>query len=121
MSKDQVSENRVSEDRTAVDLRAELTSMMGPVPWELLKPHVQRDAVVVVHDRLDLVDVGMAIASNNTQAVERWINEQLIRKPTAEQLISWNSENRSFMSLIVQPYVLVQNQSATSANPSVNS
>lgn len=90
------------------DLRAELTNMMGPVQWEYLKPHVQRDAVVIVNDHLDLVDVGVAIASNNTQAVERWIGEQLITKPNAEQLTLWSTEDKTFNSIIVQPYVLIQ-------------
>ena len=82
--------------------------MVGPVRWEVLKPHAGRDAVVVVNERLDLVTVGEAIAADNTQAVSRWINEQLIVKPTAEQLVEWSDENRQFKSLIVQPYVLVQ-------------
>lgn len=92
----------------AGDLHAELTEMMGPVQWEWLKPHVQRDAVVIVNEQLSLVDVGVAIAANNTQSVERWINEQLIVKPNAEQLVVWSSENKRLNSLIVQPYVLVQ-------------
>ena len=90
------------------DLRAELKGMIGPVQWEWLKPHVQRDAVVVVNPKLDLAAVGAAIANDNTQAVERWITEQLIRKPNAEQLAIWSSHNKRFASLIVQPYVLVQ-------------
>ena len=106
----------MSEDLVSKDLQAELTEMMGPVSWELLKPHVQRDAVIVVNSQLDLVEVGAAIASDQTQAVERWINEQLIQKPTAAQLVSWNGENKSFTSLIVQPYVLIQAQSITAAD-----
>ena len=82
--------------------------MMGPVQWALLKPHVKRDAVVVVNSHLDLVDVGVAIATDNTQAVERWITEQLIMKPNAKQLTQWEAGNTQFQSLIVQPYVLVQ-------------
>lgn len=83
--------------------------MVGPAKWEWLKPHVQRDAVVVVDRRLDLVEVGVAIASDDVQSVQRWIGEQLIIKPTPEQLAYWggNSDKR-FSSLIVQPYVLVQ-------------
>ena len=92
----------------AEDLRAELEKMVGPVQWEVLKPHAGRDAVVVVNAQLDLVEVGKAIAADSTQAVSRWINEQLIVKPTAEQLADWNRENKQLMSLIVQPYVLVQ-------------
>ncbi|MGD1895603.1 MAG: DUF2288 domain-containing protein [Phormidesmis sp.] len=92
------------------DLYAELTNMMGPIQWEYLKPHVQRDAVVVVNGNLNLAEVGVAIATNNTQAVERWISEQLIMKPTAEELTLWNRENKQFTSIIVQPYVLIQDK-----------
>jgi len=101
------------------DLHAELTEMMGPVQWEWLKPHVQRDAVVIVNEQLKLPDVGVAIATNNTQSVERWISEQLIVKPNAEQLVIWSSENKRFNSLIVQPYVLIQQpqDSSESASP----
>jgi hypothetical protein len=92
------------------DLHAELTKLMGPVQWEWLKPHVQRDVVVIVHPDLDLAEVGVAIATDNTQAVERWITEQLILKPNAEQLVEWSRDNKCLTSLIVQPYVLVQDR-----------
>ncbi len=98
------------------DLYRELKSMMGPTRWERLKPHAQRDAVVVVNAQLDLAEVGVAIASNNTRSVERWITEQLIAKPSAEQLAIWNGENTQFTSLIVQPYVLIQ-EIAVSVQP----
>ncbi|NJM95895.1 MAG: DUF2288 domain-containing protein [Phormidesmis sp. RL_2_1] len=94
----------------AEDLHAELTNMMGPVQWDWLKPHVQRDAVVVVNPRLDLAAVGVAIATDSTQLVERWITEQLILKPNADQLMQWSQDNKRLTSLIVQPYVLVQDQ-----------
>ena len=90
------------------DLHAELNGMIGPVQWEWLKPHVQRDAVVIVNPALDLATVGVAIATDNTQAVTRWITEQLIVKPNSAQLATWSSENKRLTSLIVQPYVLVQ-------------
>ncbi len=113
-----MSEDLVSKDSESKNLYAELAQMMGPVPWEVLKPHVQRDAVVVVNEQLDLVEVGVAIASDQTQSVERWINEQLIHKPTAEQLVTWSNENKGFTSLIVQPYVLVQDQPTAATDPS---
>ncbi|MBE9076233.1 DUF2288 domain-containing protein [Romeria aff. gracilis LEGE 07310] len=94
------------------DLRSELADMVGPAKWEWLKPHVQRDAVVVVDQRLDLVEVGVAIATDDVQSVQRWIGEQLIIKPTAEQLAYWGGHSdKRFSSLIVQPYVLVQDSS----------
>ncbi|MEO1404474.1 MAG: DUF2288 family protein, partial [Cyanobacteria bacterium J06635_1] len=42
-------------------------------------------------------------------AVQRWIGEALIAKPSPEQLSIWADDHgKRFNSLIVQPYVLVQ-------------
>lgn len=91
------------------DLRAELAAMVDEAEWEWLIPHVQRDAVVMIDPNLNLVDVGVAIASDNVTTVEHWISEQLIYKPTPEQLADWGSDrSHRFNALIVQPYVLVQ-------------
>nr|MBX2862649.1 DUF2288 domain-containing protein [Leptolyngbyaceae cyanobacterium MAG.088] len=58
----------------------------------------------------DLVDVGVALTNDNVQSVQRWIGEQLIIKPTQDQLQTWGAMGPSnqLQSLIVQPYVLVQ-------------
>ncbi|RCJ28837.1 hypothetical protein A6770_00050 [Nostoc minutum NIES-26] len=98
------------------DLRAELTQSVDEAEWEWLIPHVQRDAVIVVALGLDLLDVGEAIVNDNTSLVQQWIDEQLIAKPTTAQIGEWNSDafgglrqsTKRFHTLIVQPYVLVQ-------------
>ena len=100
-------------------LREELAEMVGPTEWHWLKPHISRDAVVMVDPQLDLLDVGVALATDNVQSVQRWIGEQLIVKPTPEQLQAWNTEEPThFTSLIVQPYVLVQERLQDQAQPS---
>lgn len=92
------------------DLRQELATMVGPTQWNWLKPHIARDAVVFVDPQLDLVEVGVALTDDNVQSVQRWIGEQLITKPTKEQLQAWGAigPGNQLQSLIVQPYVLVQ-------------
>jgi hypothetical protein len=91
------------------DLRAELTESLDEAEWEWLIPHVQRDAVILVAQGLNLLDVGEAIANDNTQSVQQWIDEQLITKPSVDQVGEWNSERQKrFNTLILQPFVLVQ-------------
>lgn len=91
------------------DLRAELAENLDEAEWNWLIPHVQRDAVVMVATQLDLLDVGVAIASDNVSSVQHWIGEQLIYKPSPGQLADWNgNRTKRFNTLIVQPYVLVQ-------------
>lgn len=95
------------------DLRAELTENLDEAEWEWLIPHVQRDAVIVVALELDLLDVGMAIANDRVSEVQTWIDEALITKPSVTQLGEWNQERtKKFNTLIVQPYVLVQEKAS---------
>ena len=91
------------------DIKTQLTQDLAEVPWQDLIPHAQRDAIIVVTDLLDLVEVGVAIAQDETQRVQRWISEQLIYKPSSEQLSAWNSQpEQAFSALIVQPFVLIR-------------
>ena len=91
------------------DLRAQLTELLDEAELEWLKPHIQKDAVIIVVPDLDLLDVGVAISSDNTQSIQHWISEQLLVKPSQETLNRWNSNaNQRFQALIIQPYILVK-------------
>jgi hypothetical protein len=91
------------------DIRAELSENVDEAEWDWLIPHVKRDVVIVVSPQVDLIDVGVAIASDKTSDIQVWMDEALITKPSNTQLGDWNA-NRSkrFKTLIVQPFVLVQ-------------
>ncbi len=91
------------------DLRSELTKSLDEAEWSWLIPHVDRDAVIVVDPQLNLVDVGLAIVTDNSTSVQHWIAESLIYKPSDQQRADWNThQDKRFHALIVQPYVLVQ-------------
>jgi hypothetical protein len=91
------------------DIRTELTQNIDEAEWDWLIPHVQRDAVIIVSSQINLVDVGVAIASDNIPTVESWIDDALLVKPSTEQVGEWNlNRSKRFKTLIVQPYVLVQ-------------
>lgn len=91
------------------DLKAELTEMVGPAEWRWLSPHADRGAVVLVDPLLDLADVGVAIATDDVATVNRWMAEALLTKPSPDQLEEWGQAmGKRFLSLIVQPFVLVQ-------------
>jgi hypothetical protein len=96
------------------DLRSQLAESLDEAELDWLKPHIQRDVVVVVNQELDLLDVGVAIACDDVLSVQHWISEQLLHKPFPEQLADWNSDQtKRFQALIVQPYVLVQESPAS--------
>jgi hypothetical protein len=91
------------------DFRSLLAESLDEAELDWLKPHIQRDRVLVVNQGLDLLDVGVAIACDDIVSVQDWVNQKLLHKPFPEQLVDWNTEqSKRFQALIVQPYVLVQ-------------
>ena len=96
------------------DIREQLAENLDVAEWNWLVPHVKRDSVVIIDQKLDLLDVGVAIASDHTSSVQDWIRQELIYKPSAEQLSIWNdNDTTKFNALIVQPFVLVQEYGET--------
>jgi hypothetical protein len=90
-------------------LREQLAELLDEAELEWLKPHIQKDAVIIVVPELDLLDVGVAISSDNTQSIQHWISEQLLVKPSQEILNRWNANpNQRFHAIIIQPYILVK-------------
>jgi hypothetical protein len=89
-------------------IQEQLAQDLANVSWKDLIPHGQRDKLVVVHKGLNMVEVGVAFAQDNVAQVQAWVEEQLLQKPSAEQLSLWNqSPERLFSVLIVAPYVLM--------------
>ncbi|WP_437679710.1 DUF2288 domain-containing protein [Sorangium sp. So ce131] len=90
-------------------MREQLAKTLGEVLWTDLRTHVARDAVILVAADLDLLDVGQAVASNDTATVEAWITAGKLTKPTAEELSRWPLQlDLRFLSLVVAPFVLVR-------------
>ncbi len=94
------------------ELRAKLMAEIDAAQWEWLKPHAERDRLILVAPDLDLLDAAVSIAGGDLKAVEDWMKRGWISKPTGEQLRAFDSDaRRSFRCLIVQPWVLIQERS----------
>jgi hypothetical protein len=90
-------------------MRERIAETLGDVFWTDLRAHVARDAVIIVEDELDLVDVGVALAQNDVAVVDAWISSGKLTKPTADDLARWPVDTGArFRSVIVQPFVLIR-------------
>ncbi|MDJ0578055.1 MAG: DUF2288 domain-containing protein [Xenococcaceae cyanobacterium MO_234.B1] len=91
------------------DIKKRLREDIATTGWQDILPHAKRDVVIVVDAALDLIVVGEAIAQDNSSLVTHWIQQKQIAKPSADQLSQWNSNPETqFITLIVQPFVIVQ-------------
>lgn len=82
---------------------------LAEVTWRDLRIHLQRDAIILVEQNLDLISVATAVAEDDKSQVEAWISAGKLGKPSQSQLEAWENElAKPFRMLIVQPYILAQ-------------
>jgi hypothetical protein len=90
-------------------LREELAKKVDEAEWQWLKPHMERGALIMVATILDLAEAGERIAADDSESVHAWIAAGRIGKPQPEDIARWDAEpGRKFLTLIVSPYVLIQ-------------
>jgi hypothetical protein len=96
-------------DQDPQALRTSLRASLDQAEWSWIARHLERDAVIVVTLKLDLVEVAAKVAEDDTAAIQGWISQGHVRKPTREELEAWGqAPDRKFATLVVQPYVLIQ-------------
>lgn len=89
--------------------REELALAIDEAEWGWLRAHLERGGIIIVGPALDIAEVGLALALDDSATVRGWIAEQKLTKPSAAQIAAWDrQESKRFQSLIVSPYVLIQ-------------
>jgi hypothetical protein len=92
-------------------IRAELERSLGPAEWSLLRQHLARDVLITVSTSIDLIEAALAVALNQKERIQSWIEEGKIGKPDLASIQLWEKDpSRSFLCVVVQPFVLIQNQ-----------
>lgn len=93
-----------SEDR-----RARLAEEIYRVDWRPLAPHAKRSGLILVDGSLELLEVALAVAGDESVKVRAWMEAQQLRRPSREEIEAWADETEErFTVAIVQPYVLAQ-------------
>ncbi len=79
----------------------------GPVSYDYLLGPLRNGVLVMVHDALDLREVGLAFIRDDKRRVQAWLDEELLVLATEE-----NFEQRpgpdAYMAVVVSPFVLVR-------------
>jgi hypothetical protein len=89
-------------------LRAKLNGETAKVSWTEMQRHHARGVVLRVAGELDLIDVAVAMAQDDGAAVGRWMQAGQLGKVSDEQARDWLARDPVLWSVVVAPWVLVQ-------------
>lgn len=89
-------------------LRAKLNTETAKVAWAELQRHHARGVVVCVAGEIDLIDVAVAMAQDDGARISQWMQAGQVDKATDEQAREWLVRDPALWSVVVAPWVLVQ-------------
>lgn len=89
-------------------LRARLNLETGQLSWPELERHFARGAVIRVAAGIDLLDVAVAMATDDTTAVRAWLADGRVVQASAVEAARWHAAGSRFWAVVVAPWVLVQ-------------
>ncbi|MCH2109053.1 MAG: DUF2288 domain-containing protein [Polyangiaceae bacterium] len=73
-----------------------------------IEAHLSRDAVFLVSPALTLEEVALAVAKDKSSQVEAWIHRAQVSRPREEQIENWRKGSQKLQTMIVAPFVFVQ-------------
>ena len=89
-------------------LRAKLNGETAKISWADMQRHYARGVVVSVAGALDLLDVAVAMAQDDGAAISRWMQAGQMGKVSDGQARDWLARDPVLWSVVVAPWVLVQ-------------
>ncbi|HIA03242.1 MAG TPA: DUF2288 family protein [Myxococcales bacterium] len=81
------------DEKNQPSLQEKLQDEIGNCNWLHLTDHLRRDAVILLSRPLELIDVALALAKNDSSNIQQWMDQGLISKPTADQIEYFDSDS----------------------------
>ncbi len=91
-------------------LKDKLATEVESCDWSMLSIHQKREAIILIDGSIELLDAGVALATDDAESVKIWQKDDLIRRPTESEISQWEKDphNKFAKFLIIQPFVLIQ-------------
>lgn len=89
-------------------LHLKLNRETAKLTWHELQRHFAAGAVVEVEPSLDLIEVAVAFANDDSASVSGWMSKGGITKVDDQRAAHWLANEAAMWTVVVRPWVLVQ-------------
>lgn len=93
-------------------LLAKLHSETAKIRWHELQRFFAQGSVMLVNDGVDMIELAAMMAQDDADALQLLIDAGKVSPPTNDQARAWHALDRELWSVVVAPFVLVQENSS---------
>ncbi len=81
---------------------------LAPISFLELQKFFASGMMIVVSQRLSVIEVAMNLHEDNVETIQRWMNEESIVRAHDDHAKQWVANQTKFNAVTVAPWVLVQ-------------
>lgn len=96
--------------------KAKIVGETAKAPWKELERFYAQGLLILVDNSLDLIETSFAISSDNAMQVSQWMESGLLKRIFDEQAIAWENNNVDVWTVVIKPWILVQDSMVDHAN-----
>lgn len=89
-------------------LYAKINMETAQIPWKELERYFAAGRVISVNDCVDMIRVATLMASDDTKAVSEMLDKKQIERVTDAQAQIWFDSDAVLWTVVVRPWILVQ-------------
>lgn len=103
----------MSSPESPEELKAKLNLETSRIHWHELQTYYARGQVVQVAASQDLLEVAAELAADNKSRFQQWLADGQVGEITPDTARGWYDRNAELWAVVVAPWVLVQDRSAS--------
>lgn len=88
--------------------KAKINLETAKIAWKGLERFFAAGSVIYVSPELELVDVAYALSCDDTEHFKTWMQNGKVEHVTDQQAITWHEADATLWSVVIKPWVLVQ-------------
>jgi hypothetical protein len=88
--------------------KAKIVGETAKAPWKELERFYAQGVLILVDNTLDLVEVGYTLSIDNADQIKQWMDDGLLKRNFDQQAIKWEKENAEVWTVVIRPWVLIQ-------------
>lgn len=92
----------------SLTLREQLEKESGSISWSELVRHFARGVVIRVDAEIDLIDVAVCFANDDTARLQTWLTDNSVARASDDDARDWTRTEPEFRCVVAAPWVLVQ-------------
>ena len=91
--------------------KAKIVAETAKINWKELETFFAQGKLILVDPTLDLIEVAYSITTDDSKQVEQWMQAGTLSRNFTEKAIELEKHNKECWSVVIKPWVLIQEPS----------